>query len=279
MSLSFAEVEQMFNRAWAHCFAGPKLCLVFGFLMLLGFLMSIFHVSDLQVGPWLSLALVFLPVLICCGALMGLGAILIEVYKNETGDVPIDVWHHAKGSWTILASSCFFALPFTIMAMILWILTGLIYGLESLPVVGTVFSVVLAFVPPLLLLILFAVLLLVVLMLFFVTPDMINTELSPMELSRRAAKRMKGSVFVNILLLLLAFAPSMLAWVLYSAILDLAEIHMSTKLPVIVQMLQEFFIYLPLLALLTPTLIYFFNFSAEIYAHSNIVLARRRADD
>lgn len=279
MSISFAEVEAMFNRAWSHAFTGSKLALTFLFLASLGFLMSIFHISDLQCGPWLSVALIFVPVLICCGVLMGLGGVLIQAYQTETQDESIDIWNHARSSWQTLATSCLFALPFTVVALILWVLTGLVYALETLPTVGPFFTVILAFAPPLLLLILFGILLLVVLMLFFVTPDIVNTELSPLELTRRAAKRMKGSIFVNLLLILLAFAPSLLAWLAYACVLDLSEIHLAPRMPLMVQMLQEFFIFLPLLALLTPATIYFFNFSAEIYAHFNMILAKRSAND
>lgn len=140
---------------------------------------------------------------------------------------------------------------------------GIFMLLKGIPGLGEFMGVVLAFAP---FLINFLTLVLFVLnfaVLFYVTPVVALKGLSRHMVTQVLMTRWKSDVFSNVLLLLIAILPLVLLLILLvaSAIIT-GQICVNCTDPVLT-VIEWFFVMIPFTALLTPAVIFFFNFAAE----------------
>jgi hypothetical protein len=260
------DIQFIFNRALSRTFNSKKFLLVFTILLMCGLLVVFFRGLSFYTGHWITMSLTFLPVFLCAGVLLALGIFLIRIYHDEIKK------HHASyrailsNSWDIIIGTSYLCIPIILSYLLLWMLLGIFFLLNDIPVLGNVFSVLLAFGPFLLNL---GALLLCVLslsMLFFVVPIIALRGLNRIQLAQILAKRLHNDIFLNVFLMVIAVIPfaavfSLLAGaaILTGTISYHFDNHMLT-------ILQSFIMMIPFTAILSFPVIFFFNFAAEAHA-------------
>ena len=169
----------------------------------------------------------------------------------------------------------YLALPVMLIYLVLWTLLGLFYLFKELPLIGEVLGVVLSFGPFLLLLGSFALALICGMALFFVTPLVAFRSSIQWDVLKEVFSRIRFNPFSNLILFFLSVMPSLLmAGLLSLAAFLTSKTYVSLDSPIAVGA-QWFFLMLPFAALLTPAVIFFFNFAAE--AHVLMVRKQREA--
>jgi hypothetical protein len=256
----------IFNRALFSTFIKKKLLMVFCVLALSGLLVVFFRGLAWNAGEWVKLSLTFLPIFLCSGILLSTGIFLIRIYHNEIKQRSTTYTEILAKSWEVIIGASYFSIPIILTYLLLWMLLGIFVLLREIPAVGEFFSVILSFAPFLINLGALLLCLVSLLMLFFVTPIIALKGMDRGLVFQVIVKRMEKDPFSNIVLVLLALLPLLfiLGLLILSAILTKFIYLNHDSLPEIV--LEWFFIMLPFTAILTPSVIFFFNFAAESHA-------------
>ena len=263
--MNLLDIAFIFNRAFFLTFTRKKIWLVFGLLAISGLLVVFFKALAMNAGEWVQLSLTFLPIFLCSGILLGMGIFLIRVYHHEVKKRPVKYRQIASQSWEMIIGASYFAVPIILCYLILWLLLGVFVLLGEIPALGSFFSVVLSFAPFLINLGTLVLCLGSLLMLFFVAPIIALRGMESSLVFSLLIKRLKEDVFLNGLLLFVSLVPLFL--VLFFLILSasLTGSLISEGQPSLQNVLTWFFIMLPFTAVLTPTVIFFFNFAAEAH--------------
>lgn len=259
--MTWKELELIFNRAIRFSFSKRKFLFVFPFLFLCGFLIVFFRTLGVGAGAWLSMSLGFLPVFLCSGILLATGIVLTRAYHNEVKQLPVNYKEILKKSWDLMIGVAYVSVPMVLVYLVLWTVLGVFYLLKAIPAIGTFISAVLSFAPFLLVIGSFLLSVLGVLLLFFMTPTVaLKSEMS-IEVAWDILKRIQKDVFSNIVLFILGFFPVLL---LIGLLIAAATITLDTNKTWAIAV-QWFFMMIPFCALLSPAIVFFFNFSAESY--------------
>lgn len=261
--MTFSDLQLMFNRALSLSFSKKKFLLVFTILALCGVLVVFFRGLAVGANDWLLLSLTFLPIFLCAGILLSIGIVLIRIYHDEIKHKEISYKTILGKSWETMIGASYFCIPIILSYLLLWMLLGIFFLLKEIPGIGPFFSATLAFAPFLLNLASLILCLLSLGILFFVTPIIALKGTNRIQIAQTLSRRVTGDVFSNIILSLIATFP---LWIIVG-ILTLAawltgSICFSCDTP-LHQILQWFFTMIPFTAILTPAVIFFFNFSAE----------------
>lgn len=263
--MDFNSITYGFNRAVQYTFNLKKIVTVFFVLALCGLLVVFFRGLAWNAGQWVQLSLTFLPIFLCGGILLSLGIFLIRVYHNDVKKLGTSYRKIVIDSWEVIIGASYFAIPMILTYLFLWVMLGVFVLLRDLPIFGHFFSAVLSFAPFLinftaLLLCLFSLL-----MLFFVAPIIALQGMDRTLVFKNAFKRLEKDPFSNLVLVVIALFPLLiiLTLLIISVLLTEAICLDCNNLPHII--LKWFFIMLPFTALLTPAIIFFFNFAAEAH--------------
>lgn len=263
--MDLSDIKSGFNRAAALTFSRKKIMLVFTILALCGLLVVFFRALALHAGQWVSLSLSFLPVFLCASFLLATGVILVRVYHDEVKQKPFRYRDVVAKSWEVAIGSSYFSIPIILCYLLLWMLLGIFLLLKEIPGIGEFFAVILAFGP---FLINFGSLVLGVLslsMLFVVAPVIALKGLNRIKVSQVVMRRLRGDLFSNLLLGLIALLPLLLCLLVLSLAAFLTEnVCYSCRDP-IYHIIQLFIIMIPFTALLAPAVIFFFNFATEAH--------------
>lgn len=264
--MDFQAFAFIFNRSLAHTFSRTKLLFVFILLALSGLLVVFFRGLALHAGPWVLLSLTFLPIFICTGILLSMGILLIRMYYDEIKLRDSNIWTTLSRSWEVVIGASYFALPIIFSYMLLWMLMGIFVLLRDIPLVGEFFGIVLSFAPFLINLGTLVLCLLALAILFFVAPLIALKGLERGAVFQMAVKRLEYDPFANVVLIVVALLPL----VVVTLLLMLAAFLTGSLCPDCHNSLQTvlkwFFIMVPFTAILTPAVIFFFNFAAEAHA-------------
>lgn len=260
------DFENAFNRALSYSFCKRKFLLVFSVLSLCGLLAVFFRGLSDNAHSFVVLNLSFLPIFICSGLLMSLGVILIRAYHHEVKSLKLNYKELIASSWEIIIGTTYLSVPFLLLFLVLWMFLGFFFFLREIPAVGPYISVVLSFCP--FLLIFFAMILSAsnILLLYFMTPLIaLKSELKQTALNQLLWLRLRANPLANIRGLVLSLTPMvvLLFFLLISAYLTGVEFFLLDTTAHVV--MQWFFIMLPFSALMTPAVIFFFNFAAEAH--------------
>jgi hypothetical protein len=255
----------LFNRALSLTFVKKKLLGVFCVLALSGLLVVFFRGISLHASGWMQLSLTFLPVFLCIGILLSTGIFLIRVYYHEVKQQEISYTGILKRSWEMLLGASYFAIPLIICYVLLWMLLGIFVLLGQTPALGDFFSIVLAFAPFLIHLGILILCLISLFLLFYVAPAIAFKGLEKGAVFQTVTKRLEANPFLNILLLLTALLPVGFVLTLLLTATTLTGSVCLDSQTLLQKTLQWFFIMLPFTAILTPAIIFFFNFAAEGY--------------
>lgn len=263
--MTLNDIRLGFNRALSLTFTRKKLLSVFLVLLTCGILVVFFRGLALDAGQWITLSLTFLPIFLCAGVLLSTGIILIRVYHDEIKKKAVSYRAVLNNSWNVVLGASYISIPIILSYLLLWMLLGIFFLLNSIPGIGEFFGVILAFAPFLLNLGAIVLCVLSLAMLFFVTPAVALKGLNSAQISQTVIRRFQYDVFLNMLLAGIAALPLLfiLALLVTAALLTGAVCYNCDDAVHIV--LQWFFMMIPFTALLAPAVIFFFNFAAEAH--------------
>ena len=263
--MNLRDIQFIFNRALSLTFSKKKMLFVFVVLALCGLMVVFFRGLAINAGKWVMMSLTFLPFFLCAGVLLSMGIMLIRIYHDEIKQRNVSYTQIISKSWEVVIGASYFSIPIILSYLLLWILLGIFVLLEQVPAVGEIFGVVLAFGPFLLNLGSLVLCLLNLAMLFFITPIVALTGLNRIRVTQTLVRRLKSDVFSNIVLALFALLPLLFV----TGLLILAAVLTGTVCHTcdhpLHNVLQWFFIMIPFTALLSPAVIFFFNFAAEAH--------------
>lgn len=267
--MNFAEIQTIFNRAAEGTLSLRKLKLTFITLAASGLFVVFCRALAVNANSWLTMSLTFLPIFLLSGVLLSLGIVLTRIYHNEVKNKTRDYKDVLYKSWETILGASYFSIPMILIYLLLWMFLGIFMLLTEIPFIGSFFAVILAFAPFLINLATLILALLVICTLFFVTPIIALKGLNRSLVTQTLVKRLKSDIFSNILLIIIATFPLyiFLALLVFSAILTANFCEPCDNLLKIA--LQWLFIMIPFTALLSPAVIFFFNFAAESHVLIN----------
>lgn len=266
--MTFEEIQSTFNRALFNTFQKAKLILSFFVLAMCGVLVVFFKGVSMQAGLWLAQSLTFLPIFLCAGVLFSLGILLIRIYHDEVKGKRVSYRRTLLKSWEVVIGSSYVSVPIILCYLLVWMLLGIFALLSDIPSVGPFFHAVLAFAPFLLNLSCLVLILLNFALLFYVAPILALKGFNRLHVSKTLMKRFRQDIFANASMLLIALLPllilmgilSLAAWMTGSLCVGCSSVTETVLL--------WFFIMLPFTAILSPAVIFFFNFAAESHVLS-----------
>lgn len=259
-------LEKMFNRALAHAFSRRKLLFVFPVTALCGLITAICRIVSQGSGDWVGLSLAFLPIFLCAGILLALGILLTRAYHHEVKEIPVNYFEILKKAKSLLLGISYIAVPLIFAHLVLWMGLGVFYLLRAIPTVGHIVGSVLSFGPFLLVLGSLVLGVCSVLLLFYVTPSVaLSSDMRP-QVVERVVDQIKKNPFESIALPLLGMIPLLIATGLLSLAAVVTGIVYIDAPSGFALAFKWLFMMVPFCALLTPAIIFFFNFAAESHA-------------
>lgn len=264
--MNWQDVEKIFNRSMAHSFSKRKFLLVFPVLSLCGLLTVISRTISHASGQWVQMSLAFLPIFLCAAFLLAAGMVLVRIYHYEIKKTPFVYWKVIQSSKELFMGIPYLVVPLIFAYLILWMILGVFYLVRSIPKAGPVIGSIFSFGPFLLVLGSLILGFLSLMTLFFLTPQAaVKTELRP-QLAEEVFRNLKVNPFQNFIFLLLSLVPLLVVVGFLSLAAVVTQIlYVESTLGFSIA-LKWLFIMVPFCALLTPAVIFFFNFSAEAQA-------------
>lgn len=261
--MTWKEVEHIFNRALSLTFSRKKLLFTVPVLVFCGVITVCFRAVGTATNDWLAISMAFLPIFFCSSVLLAIGIILSRIYHHEVKGLPVSYRKTLKVSKGLMVEIAYLAVPMVLTYLALWTMLGIFYLLKEVPLIGEGLGIILSFGPFLLLLGSFALSVLSLVMLFFVTPAVALQSSAQIEMLQSVYKRLQFSPFSNLALMLLGILPLILVtgFMTIAAIIT-GKSYLAAENSLAIS-LEWFFIMLPFSALLTPAVIFFFNFAIE----------------
>ncbi len=263
--MEWHEIEKSFSRAIALSFSRKKIFLTFPILVLCGILTVFCRAVAYDATEWVAMSFAFLPILLSSGILLALGVLLIRIHMHEVKGLSLHFSRLMTASIDLMMGTSYLSIPPILVYLLLWIALGFFFLLKEIPGIGDFFSVVLAFGPFLLI---FGSLLLCLFnlgLLFFVAPAAAFQSVRKFSMAKRIFGQFQGQLLRSIALFLLALVPIGLVTGLLCLSALLTNFSFLTMDRSLAVAFEWFFIMLPFAAILTPAVIFFFNFAAESY--------------
>jgi len=269
--------EKTFNRAIEHCLSKQKLFLVFPVLVLCGLMTVICRTISHAAGQWVQMSVAFLPIFLCAALLLGAGMVLVRIYHHEVKQIKFDYWKLIQNSKELFMGIPYLVVPLIFAYLILWMTLGIFYLVRSIPQVGPVMGSIFSFGPFLLVLGSLILGALSLVTLFFLTPiAALRSQLTP-KLTEEVFISLKANPFMNFVLFLISLLPLLVVVGFLSLAAVVTQIlYVESTLGFSIA-LKWFFIMVPFCALLSPAVIFFFNFSAE--AHALLLKSPSKSDE
>lgn len=217
-------------------------------------------------GQWIVLSLTFLPIFLSSGLLLAAGVVLARVYHHEVKMIPLSFKKILSQSWELLIGVSYLTFPLLLAYLFLWMVMGVFYLLKEIPALGDVLGVILAFGPFLLVLGSLILSFFNLFLLFFATPHIALKSRLKLKLAEEVYFRFKENLFSNLALFILGLIPLLLAVGILSLAAFLTGVNFFIKAETLTIALQWFFVMIPFCGLLTPGILFFFNFAVESYA-------------
>lgn len=263
MFMFWTEIEKAFSRAILLSFSRRKILLTFPVLLLCGLLVVFCRAIAVESGNWIAMSLAFMPILLSSGILLALGVLLVRIHYHEVKQLTVSFQRLITGSLDLVIGTSFLSIPPILAYLFLWILLGLFFFLKEIPGVGDFFSVVFSFGPFLLIFGSLLLCLFTLALLFFVAPAAALQPFKRISLAKRVFSVLQGRILSCVALFIIALIPiALVAGLLsLSALLTNGSFLISERSLSVA--LEWFFIMIPFSAILTPAVIFFFNFAAE----------------
>lgn len=266
------EIEQAFNRALLFTLVRKKFFLIFPTLLLGGIIVVLSHMLWVGSNPWVRASLAFVPGFLIMAFFLAIAIPLIRLYRDEVTQKPVSVNQTLRNSWKLMGSISSLILPVVTAYLVLWFILGIFYLLKNLPVMGEALAGILSFGP--FLLIAGSLVLCVVsfALLFFLTPVVALRSMMSWELAEDVLKGIGKEPFLHAILLFIGLFPIVLvvAFLILAATLTGMTYFITERTWAIA--LQWFVIMIPFAALISPIMLFFFNFAGESF----MILQRRK---
>jgi hypothetical protein len=261
------DIELIFNRAFRFSYTRKKFFLLFPALVICGILIVLCHTFWLSANPWVRASLAFVPAFICSGIFMTVGVPLIRLYHDEVKEKKLSVNQTLRQSWTLMGGVASLVVPILTAYLVLWFILGIFYLMRNISGIGPTLGVVLSFAPFLLILGSFFLSVVNLLLLFFLTPVVALKSVMRWELAEEVLQKILHQPFIHLILLILGLLPLviLLGFLVFAAALTGMSFFVMERTWAI--SFQWFFIMIPFAALLSPAVIFFFNFAAESFSY------------
>ncbi len=263
--MTYQEIEETFNRAIRLSFSRAKLLFIFPVLLVCGVLTVFCRAISYHSNPWVAMSLSFLPVFLCTGILLAAGVLLIRMYYHEVKGLSFRFRKLLTQSLQLLIGVSYLSLPLILTYLFLWTLMGVFHLVKVIPGVGEVIGVLLSFAPFILVFASLVLSLLSIVLLFFVTPHVALKTGVQLHIAEEILERIRFSLFSNLLLLMIGLMPLLCGvfFLIVAAVMTGAQYLQG--IAAIGVSLGWFFIMIPFTMILTPFVIFFFNFATESY--------------
>lgn len=263
--MTWKDLELLFNRALRFTFSRKKLLFMAPILISCGIIVVLCKAMAINASDWVRTSLYFLPLFFCSVIVVTSGVVLVRIYHDEVKGLPVAYRKTIKGSMELMVQVAYLWMPLILGYILLWTMLGLFYLLRELPFIGDFLGVVLSFGPFLLLLGSFALGVVAVKMLFYLAPVVALRSTAHLQVLEEVFKRFIANPFTNCALFLMALFPFALVSLLMSLAAAMTKHSYMGFDAQTVGGLDLFFIMLPFSLLLSPAVIFFFNFAAESY--------------
>lgn len=266
------ELEQAFNRAFFFSLTRKKIFLILPVLLVCGVVVVVSHTLWVGSNPWIRASLAFVPGFVCMALFLAAAVPLIRLYHDEVKQKPLYVHRTIQHSWKLMAGICSLIVPLLTAYLVLWFILGVFYLFKNIPALGELLGGLFSFAPFLLIAGSLVLLVMALALVFFLTPVVALKSQMSWELAEEVLKRCGREPFLHAILLLLGLLPLVVVvgFLTLAATLTGMSYFVTERTWVIG--LQWFVIMIPFAALLSPLVIFFFNFAAEGFA----ILQRRR---
>ncbi len=264
--MNWTKLEKAFNRALYFSFSRRRLLLTFPTLVLCGILTVFCRALSLNANPWISLCLGFLPFFISTGILLALGVLLSKMYPRDINGTKINVRRLIGSSMDLVIGVAYVAVPPLLVYLLLWILLGFFFLLKEIPGVGEFFSVIFSFAPFLLIFGSLVLCLINLGILFFVTPAVNLLSVRKGSWIKKIFNFLKMRIFGATCLFAIGVFPLLFTFFLLSVAAVFTNTSFLLASGSLAIAIQWFFMMIPFAALISPAILFFFNFSSESYA-------------
>lgn len=261
--MTLDEIRFIFNRSLVLTFTWTKLLLAFVILAMCGLFVIFFHGLSFEANQWISLSLTFMPVFLCAGVLLSAGVLLIRIYHDEVKEKVVDLQKILGNSWDVVIGATYFSIPILLSYLLLWMILGVFVLLSTIPGIGMVFNTVLIFGPFLINLGTLCLILLNVALLFFVAPILALKGHNRLQVSQSLVQRFSRDIFSNLFLLVIGTIPLLFVLGLLLTTVFLTGSLCYDCITPLHTVLFWFFMMIPFTAMLSPGVVFFFNFAAE----------------
>jgi len=254
-----------FNSAIKESFCKKKALIMYPSVFFCGLLVIFCKILSLHSLRWIGLSLFFLPFFVSSGLVLASGILVSKIYRNTGLKRVLNIKNNLINLLETLAGIAYLTLPILLFYLLLWVALGIFYLLQEIPKIGGVFGALFSFGPFLLVL---GSLLLVVLTLFFfffVTPHIAFGQKLRFKIALDVFRSYSKNIFVNTGMFLLALLPVLLSLSFLSLAAVLTSNNYGIETNNLSLGLQWFFIMIPFCMCLIPGILFFFNFSVEIY--------------
>lgn len=265
--MTWSEIEYIFNRALRFSFSKQKLLFLFPVLLVCGVMTVFCRGIAMHAGQWVVLSLTFLPIFLSSGLLLAAAVVLARIYHHEVKMIPFSYKKIFNQSWELLVGVSYLTLPLLLSYLLLWVLMGVFYLLKEIPALGEMLQVILAFGPFLLVLGSLVLSLLNLFLLFFATPPIALETGMKLKMAEQIFDRFKDRIFSNIMLFFMGLLPLLMIVGLLCLAAFLTGVNFFIYTETLAIILQWFFVMIPFTALLSPGILFFFNFAVESYVY------------
>ncbi len=263
--MTYLEIEETFNRAFRLSFSRTKIFFIFPVLLVCGVLTVFCRAISYNASPWIAMSLSFLPIFLCTGILLAAGVLLIRMYYHEVKGLSFRFRKLFSQSLQLLVGVSYLSLPLILTYLFLWTLMGIFHLVKVIPGVGEVIGVLLSFAPFLLVFASLMLSLISIVILFFVTPHVALKTSVHMHIAEEILERIRFSLFSNLLLLTIGLTPLLCSAFFLVLAAVMTGAHYLHGVDAIGVSLGWFFIMIPFTMILTPFVIFFFNFATESF--------------
>lgn len=263
--MNWRDLERSFHRALVLSLSRKKLFVALPALVLCGILWVFCKAASFGAGDWVAMSFAFLPILLSSGVLLALGTLLVRMHHHEAKRIQLDFKKLFASSMDLIVGMSYLSILPTLAYLFLWMLLGVFFLLKEIPGMGSFFSVVFSFGPFLLIFGSLALCLCNLGLLFFAAPAAALGSQKKEPLAKRIWSLLSGKMLSATLLFFIALLPSLIVGALLCTAAFLTDVNFLVGTRSLSVGIEWFFIMLPFSAILTPTVVFFFNFAAESY--------------
>jgi len=262
--MTVEDIEKIFNRAFSKAFCRKKNFFLFPVLFICGMIIE-FSNTFLGRGSFFGVFYPFVSLFLSAGIVLAAGVLVVKMYIFEIKGVDYKIGTVILSSIQIISTVLTLCLPLMAIYLVLWVVMGLFFLFKQMPGFGDLCATVLSFGPFVLILASFSLLMVAVLALFFLTPHLALKKSLDAEPFKEMIKRVAQSVFSNSLLFFIGFFPVGVIFSLLCFGIKMTESTYFIAQEGVGRALQSIVMKVPFTLILTPFVLFFFNFSCESY--------------